>query len=649
MYPQVSASGLSRNSSAIDLFRPATRADYRYLGLLGQGQFAQIYCAVYRRTGQLVAIKETRHAPQRASQEPFILQTLAHPNIIGCQSIAKTKIGHRLVLEYCEAGTLRSHLKGTQNTSDSLPLGDTQLLMTDLLEGLSYLHQCGIAHGDLKPENLLLTWKTPLSNNQKNHKVSRKKGRTQNRLVLKIGDFGSAVFLDKSGRSSEHDLSNQTSISQKTAYREMGSPTYAAPERFDNPPSIASDLYAVGVMIYELLLGDRPFSGPPHVLEKSHKTDQISLPSSLTPQLKQLLTKALHKQPEQRFASATELKIALRQLSAITAQPINLSTIPTDIPETSLSQVMTKVPIHGITPPIESLLHVPQGCCIVTAKSLHLVTPKRNLLSIARFKQPHWIAVAPNGKWFTAIAKKDDTIFPEKSASQKKTRYRFSQGMVGHFLSNQSGHQWRRTITLKGKLLTELRAKVLKIIILNNRYLLRISTTQSKTFFECFTRRGQFIGELSVNFRITQVTLTATPYQLIAIKAPKTTTTGTDDNNTHSSDSVVFITLKPFQVRTVALPIAAEQVSALSWGYIVSYQRNALLLDRSAQITSALTGLPTASRLATLNKRTLLLANSTLSSTVSTSTQRSPIAYKSSEPLSLLIADTSALDLGLIF
>ncbi|MEN8444162.1 MAG: protein kinase, partial [Cyanobacteria bacterium J06555_13] len=220
----MSASGLSRNSSAIDLFRPATRADYRYLGLLGQGQFAQIYCAVYRRTGQLVAIKETRHAPQRASQEPFILQTLAHPNVIGCQSIAKTKIGHRLVLEYCEAGTLRSHLKGTQNTSDSLPLGDTQLLMTDLLEGLSYLHQCGIAHGDLKPENLLLTWKTPLSNNQKNHKANRKKGRTQNRLGLKIGDFGSAVFLDKSGRSSEHDLSNQTSISQKTAYREMGSP-----------------------------------------------------------------------------------------------------------------------------------------------------------------------------------------------------------------------------------------------------------------------------------------------------------------------------------------------------------------------------------------------------------------------------------------
>lgn len=569
--------------------------EYRLLGLVGQGQFAQVYCAVHRRSGRLFAIKQIRHARRHTSEEGLkyeqqnglrnekettkeavLLRQLYHPNILKCHVASE----QRLILDYCEVGTLRSHLStafSPQFKPGHLSSLTIKYLIEDILEGLIYLHRHGVVHSDLKPENILLTMPIP------------------NRLTAKISDFGCAHPLDQP---------NQSKV-------EIGSPYYAAPERFEGYSSIASDLYSVGIMLYELWVGDRPFTGTHHQLQRAHKSDSPYFPSTLPPAVQHLLSTALHKQPGSRFANAADMLDAFKKVesdpvhltaksvSAPASQNIDLATVESSLRARS-------VVVHGITASVDSLTTLPRGCCIVTKKSLHILTKRRELMSIARFKQPCWISVSPNGRWFVALP--------------KSNKHR-SQGMIGK-LSRRSGHQWCRSITLKSRLLTALLTDVVQTIAIDSRYFLRIRTARElvRTYLECFTRRGQFVGELRFNQSITQIMPTATPYQLVALS----------DDSPSAQPVMLLIDLKPFKVRTVRLPFIPQQVHTLAWGYLVVGEQMTVLLDRNAQPVTLLKGLPNSRAIASLDNRQLLLAN------------------HATQP-SLSIIDASALNLGVIF
>ncbi len=548
--------------------------DYRLLGLVGQGQFAQVYGAIHRRTGRLVAVKQIRHTREDLSQEMALLRRLDHPNVVKCHAACR----ERLILAYCEAGTLRSHLFtafSPQFIPRNLPSSIAKYLIEDILRGLDYLHQRGIIHSDLKPENILLTIPIP------------------NRLSAQISDFGCAHPLDWRTQSTT----------------DIGSPSYAAPERFDGHSSVASDLYSVGVMLYELLVGDRPFVGTPQQLRQSHKHQSLSFPNTLSPSVQQLLSTALHKLPNRRFASASEMLSALRKLETGPVQ--TALTKRKSITAVDLSQRTKPVPAYGITSPVESLTTLPQGCCIVTANSLHILTPKKKLMSMARFRQSCWISVSPTGKWFVALPKEDT----------KENSRRHAKGMIGR-LSRLSGHQWSRSITLTGRLLTTLLSDIVQVIAIDSCHFLRIRTAQDsiRTYIECFARRGQFIGELRLNQTISQVLPTASPYQLMAISADRPS----------SPAVVLLIDLKPFQIRTVRLPFVPQRVHALAWGYLVVGEQMSVLLDRDVQPTTLLKGLPDSRAIASLDNRQLLLAN------------------HATQP-SLSVLDASTLNLGLIF
>lgn len=614
---------ISNNSGADSVSRvikqhlqPADLSDYRLISLVGQGQFAQVYCAFQRSSKQLVAIKQIRHTQEYASQEALILSQLNHPNVVRMRARSATPAGDRIVLDYCEAGTLRSHLNTAFNTAlntalntadqrlpGQLSLPETKELIGDLLQGVGHIHHRGIFHGDLKPENILLTHQSPRAT----HRHSQ--------LIAKISDFGNACFAAQPYHAS----------------KDIGSPTYAAPERFEGQITAASDLYAIGVMLYELLLGVRPFTGLPDALRKAHQTQPIPLPKNITPRAKQLLLQALHKQPENRFATAQAMQSALESLTAITTdedlpKPPHLpqrrnnpKTPP--LPSNSLTSLLTPVPSNGVVGPVQSLLKIPQGCCIATPHSLHVLTRRGKLMSMARFDQPCWIAVSPNGRWFTAIS--------------KQLQQRRANGMVGQ-LSNRSGHRWHDNISLTGRLLTALSTQVMAMIALDNRHLLRVSTapTAANTFLEFFTRRGQFLGELWLNFRITQISPTAQPYQLIALSAATRT----------APAQLMLVSLKPFQTRRIGLPLQPSLVSSLPWGYIALQQRQALVLDRSAQPASQLTGIPSVSAIAAIDHYKLLLASAHQSPQASSTVQ--PLTQ---ETTSLMMADIRSLNIGLIF
>jgi serine/threonine protein kinase len=136
------------------------------------------------------------------------------------------------------------------NSDTRLSLEEILGFMLDILSALNHAHQQGIVHCDIKPENILLQL-------------------NPGGWTARISDFGIAR-LSKEAHESEMG--------------HTGSPAYMAPERFYNQHPKASDLYAVGVILYELLLGHRPFSGTPDRADGgSSEPDSRNLPDSLAP------------------------------------------------------------------------------------------------------------------------------------------------------------------------------------------------------------------------------------------------------------------------------------------------------------------------------------------------------------------------------
>jgi len=259
------------------LVKELKRSKYRLLGLVGQGQFGRVYCASHRKTGRLFALKELdkeRFPTHKFLRELRFLLSLQHSNIVTCHALEHTRTGRYLVLDYCEGGTLRSLMDEDVRLHPALCLK----LVTDILSGLNHAHAKGIIHCDIKPENILLTLQP--------------EGWT-----ARISDFGIA-------RLSQEIITD--------GMGNTGSPAYMAPERFYGQYSQSSDLYAVGVLLFELLAGYRPFSGVPSELMSAHMNSPVKIPDIIPAVLQTVILAALQKLPGRRFQSASEMMEAVQ-------------------------------------------------------------------------------------------------------------------------------------------------------------------------------------------------------------------------------------------------------------------------------------------------------------------------------------------------
>lgn len=249
---------------------------YRSLSLVGEGQFGKVYTTIHRQTGELVALKEFN--PQKFSTKKFlremrILLSLEHPNIVRCQGVEHHSRKRYLVTEYCEGGTLRDLLE----TGFNLTIERKLKIIIDILDGLSCAHIKGIIHRDLKPENILLCV-------------------TPQGWSAKISDFGVAKI-----ELEDKDINVST-------MGDTGSPAYMAPEQFYGKYSCSSDIYTMGIMLYELLIGNRPFSGSPSEIMIGHLNQTPLFSEDLPTSLGLILKKALQKLPQRRFRTAQEMK-----------------------------------------------------------------------------------------------------------------------------------------------------------------------------------------------------------------------------------------------------------------------------------------------------------------------------------------------------
>ncbi len=250
-------------------------SQYRPLGLVGQGQYGQVYFAYSPVTRGLVALKalnSQRFPTRNFLRELRFLVGLNHPQIVRCHTLDYWQGRRCLVMDYGEGGTLR----GLLEQEEHLPIRLGLELAAEILAGLQYIHGQGIIHCDIKPENILL-------------RLTRRSWRAQ------ISDLGVARI------EAELESGGQT-----------GSPAYMAPERFYGQYLPASDVYAVGVLLFEMITGDRPFHGSPVELMSSHLSQAVEISPGLPFLVQSLLRKSLAKLPQRRYQSAAEMAQAVQ-------------------------------------------------------------------------------------------------------------------------------------------------------------------------------------------------------------------------------------------------------------------------------------------------------------------------------------------------
>ncbi len=259
---------------------------YRIERELGQGGMATVYLAEDLKHGRQVAIKVLRPelaaviGAERFVREIRTIAALQHPHILGLIDSGEVQGTAYYVMPFVEGESLRDRL----NRDKQLPIADALRIATEVASALDYAHRHGVIHRDVKPENILLHDGQAL-----------------------VADFGIALAASKSGGS----RMTETGMS-------LGTPHYMSPEQAMGEREITarSDVYALGVVTYEMLSGDPPFTGS--TAQAIVARMMTEAPRSLTAQrhtipapVESAVMTALEKLPADRYASAAEFAAAL--------------------------------------------------------------------------------------------------------------------------------------------------------------------------------------------------------------------------------------------------------------------------------------------------------------------------------------------------
>jgi serine/threonine-protein kinase len=289
-----------------------TLGDGRYdvLALLGAGGMGAVYRVRDRELDELVALKVLRselggHVLERFRHEVKLARRVTHPNVARIY-----ELGHSDGITYCTMELVDGESLLARLQRGPVPIDETIAIVRAVCDGLGAAHAAGVIHRDIKPDNILLA----------------RDGRTV------VADFGVA-----SAREASHDTS--------------GTPEYMAPEQaLGEPPTPATDIYALGVVLAELVLGRRMFSGPttPMLLAK-HELACVDVGATDPPELAAVIARATARDPADRTASASELADALDRLNRTRAR--SGSAVVRDLEQ---PRAMHEVPTVLVVPPAAS-------------------------------------------------------------------------------------------------------------------------------------------------------------------------------------------------------------------------------------------------------------------------------------------------------
>ena len=300
---------------------------YHLLRLIGSGGMGEVYLAEDTRINRQVAIKvirgeaiyyqdtsSTTDAARLFEREAKAIARLNHSHILplfdyGEESVNDLPLTY-MVMPYCPAGSLDMwlRLKGATRETRSLPPQEAAYLLNQAADALQYAHDQQLIHQDVKPPNFLI-------------RTTRDAGLPD----LLLTDFGVAKFIAANS-------SNSQSV--------RGTPSYMAPEQWEGNPVIASDQYALAIMVYQFVTGRLPFQGGPGQMMYQHLMSEPQPPSTYAPALPvevdAVILQALAKKPEDRFDSITAFARAFQQATRdsnatafhFTSQNTSVPTVP---------------------------------------------------------------------------------------------------------------------------------------------------------------------------------------------------------------------------------------------------------------------------------------------------------------------------------
>jgi serine/threonine protein kinase len=275
--------------------------EYRLLSLLGQGGMARVYLGLDVRLRRYVAIKVIdlphRDDPEytrRFEREAQAVAQLEHPNVVRLYRYGEVGELLYMAMQYVEGADLGTVLATYARDGELIPQQDAFSIVRDMGQALDYAHSRGVIHRDIKPSNIMLD--------------------RDGRAILT--DFGLALFAES-----------------ETQGEIFGTPQYTAPEQVMSSAMVVpqSDLYSVGIILYEMFTGQVPFDDPdPLNLAVKHVNQTPQPPRELNPTIdpavEQVILTTLAKRPEERYQTGAEVVAALRE--ALNVQRLSPVAIP---------------------------------------------------------------------------------------------------------------------------------------------------------------------------------------------------------------------------------------------------------------------------------------------------------------------------------
>ena len=259
---------------------------YELVEFVGEGGMAVVYRAVDKRTGHSVAVKilkpEYIHDAEflaRFEREAATASRMSHHNIVNLLDVGQEGEMRYLVMDYVNGQTLKDVIR----QKGALPPNVSAQIAIRILSALQHAHNNGIIHRDIKPQNVLVNADG----------------------LIKVSDFGIARVVGGDTLSTEDSV--------------MGSVHYFSPEQAENKPvTFSSDLYSVGVCLYEMMTGQPPFDGETpvqvamqHIHNKPRPMREIN--PAVPPAMERVVEKAMEKQPAKRYQNARDMALDLQR------------------------------------------------------------------------------------------------------------------------------------------------------------------------------------------------------------------------------------------------------------------------------------------------------------------------------------------------
>ncbi len=299
---------------------------YRIVEHLGRGGMAEVYKAYQPSLDRYVAIKlmhsflaDEKEFLVRFEREAKAVATLRHPNIVQVHDFDVESGTYYMVMEFIEGETLKTRLQDLEAKHEWVSLDDAVRVVLAVGSALKYAHERGMVHRDVKPANVMIT--------------------TDGQVILT--DFGIAKIVSASNLTASGAM--------------VGTPSYMAPEQgMGQPGDERSDIYSLGVMLYQLVLGRLPYDADtPLAVVLKHINEPLPLPKlikpDISPALECVILKALAKDPNDRYQKVAEMTADLRRALGMAVDDTQPDAAKGSSIKLSGATIVGRV--SGVTPP----------------------------------------------------------------------------------------------------------------------------------------------------------------------------------------------------------------------------------------------------------------------------------------------------------